>query len=723
MGFLDLNLKREYRSFKDDIVKEFYLPVLSNAVLYRRAVGFFSSSALSKTIKGVSGLVKNGGRIELIASPKLSEEDIKAIELGYKEKYRIIEERLISELGCAEKYFEIERLNLLANLIANNKLDIKIAILNDKNSIGIYHEKLGIIYDNSNNKIAFAGSLNETGNALIGNYESIDVFTSWKDKDRVKDKEDAFDSIWNNKEKGLEVIDFPNVKMEILNRYKVKSIDYIFEDNSKYDIEENTKFEEKYKIPHIPDNIKLYNYQMEAITNWKNQNYRGIFDMATGTGKTFTGIGATICLFEELEGNLATIIVCPYTHLVEQWVEELRMFGIEPIVAYGESKDKCYKKAIKNNIIDFNLRVIKHFFLITTNASYRGEYIQSQLIKLRGNILLMVDEAHNFGAANLANKLHDKFKYRLALSATLDRHNDEDGTDILYDYFGAKCIEYNLERAINEDKLVKYYYYPIIVYLTDSELENYKKLSREIGKNIIVLKNGKTKLNTQGKILALKRARIIAGAIEKISSLVKCIEKYKDKSHILVYCGATNIEDEEAKLEESEIRQIDKITKVLGQNLGMKVSQFTSKENNIQRNVIKQRFLYGDELQALVAIKCLDEGVNIPRIQTAFILASTTNPKEYIQRRGRVLRKAEGKEYAEIYDFVTLPRDLEDVPNYTEQEVAVDKSLVVNEINRIIEFSRLSLNPMDSDIIIDRISECYNLNLENKEGWESKNEG
>lgn len=720
MSFKDLNLKREYRSYRSDIINEFYIPVLNQSVLYRRAVGFFSSSALAEIMKGISGLYKNGGKIQLIASPKLSEEDIKAINLGYKLRKEVIEENLISQLEEAEDYFESERLNILAHLIANNRLDIKIAVLKSHNQIGIYHEKLGLVYDNYGNEIAFTGSLNETANALLVNYESIDVFTSWKDSERVNDKKMAFESIWNDNEEGLEVLEFPKVKEAILKKYKREKVntklEYEYIKNLKekeeseriFDVENNKYNIEQLNKPKIPSNVKLYDYQIEAIKNWKDNNYCGIYDMATGTGKTFTGIASAVELYKDLGGELAIIIVCPYTHLVEQWVDDLNVFNIEPIIAYSESTDKNYKKKIRDSIFDYNLGVIDYFCLITTNATYRSDYVQTQLKKLKKSALLLVDEAHNFGAMNLANKLLDNFKYRLALSATLNRHNDEYGTSLLYSYFGKKCIEYSLERAIKEKKLTPYYYYPIPVYLSEEELEKYKLLSRDIAK-CIIKRNGSIKLNDRGKRLSLERARVVAGAINKISILEEKIKKYQNDSHILVYCGATNVLDDN-DYDDVSMRQIDCITRLLGNKMGMKVAQFTSRENNAERKVIQEDFRKGTDLQVLVAIKCLDEGVNIPKIKVAFILASTTNPKEYIQRRGRVLRLAEGKPYAEIYDFVTLPRQLDSVKNYLVEEINSDKSLVKNELKRIIEFKDISLNPSFSDKLIDEIMEAYDMN-------------
>ena len=226
--------------------------------------------------------------------------------------------------------------------------------------------------------------------------------------------------------------------------------------------------------------------------------------------------------------------------------------------------------------------------------------------------------------------------------------------------------------------------------------------------------NGKTKLDSYGEILAIKRSRIVAGAINKIDRLLEIITPYRDEHFMLVYCGATHIiapNADRSEASEEEIKQIEAVTRLLGNTLGMKVSKFTAEESIDERAAIKQHFKNGDDLQAIVAIKCLDEGVNIPGIKTAFILASTTNPKEYIQRRGRVLRKSPdtGKEYAEIFDFLTLPRPLEEVSSLTEDQMRRDLSLVKNELLRVQEFGRLSMNAMEATQIIWQICDCYNL--------------
>ena len=225
-------------------------------------------------------------------------------------------------------------------------------------------------------------------------------------------------------------------------------------------------------------------------------------------------------------------------------------------------------------------------------------------------------------------------------------------------------------------------------------------------------KNGHFKLNKHGEMLALKRARIVAGASEKLDALREQMAPYIHDNNILVYCGATRVNEDGSQSafpDEGDLRQIEAVTRILGNELGMTVAQFTSRENIETRASIKEQFQRGDRLQAIVAIKCLDEGVNIPGIKIAFILASTTNPKEYIQRRGRVLRKAPNKPYAVLYDFVTLPRPLNSVSSLTSEQAQRDLSLVKNELLRIKEFGRLSQNPMDANNLIWAIQDTYHI--------------
>ena len=724
MSLRDHHIKSEYRSLIDNVIQDFYLPLLHEANLYKRAVGFFSSSSLVEISKGIGDMAKNGGKIEIIASPYLSDDDINAIKTGYENRNKIIEQALLRQLSDDHTdYYSIERLNLLANLIADNVMDIRIAYTDNHRELGMYHEKMGIIEDRDGNHVAFSGSMNESMTAMAINYETIDVFCDWKgeEADRVKLKENAFYSMWNNVEPSLQVLEFPKISEAMIDKYRRKEPDFDIDNEQFYRrvsgyvsafSESRQRAEDKPVGARIPKDVTLHDYQKEAISVWVGENYRGIFDMATGTGKTYAGLGAISKLSEDLDDELAVIIVAPYQHLVEQWVEDIERFNINPIVAYGDPAHKDWRKKLSKAVLDQKIRRDKRFFcMVCTNATFTDKYLQEQIGKIRTPILLVVDEAHNFGARTYAKLLDDRFTYRLALSATLDRHRDEEGTALLYKFFGKKCIEYSLERAIDEDKLTPYKYYPVLLYLSDIELESYEELSYEMSKCLIKGKDGKYKLNKRGEILALKRSRVVAGAIQKLDALREAILPYKNDHNILVYCGATRIVDEsyDGPDDESDIRQIEAVTKILGNELGMSVARFTSEENIEQRALIKKHFQKGDDLQAIVAIKCLDEGVNIPGIRTAFILASTTNPKEYIQRRGRVLRKAPNKPFAEIYDFVTLPRPLDAVSGLTIEQANRDKTLVKNELARIKEFGRLAMNSMVANNLIWEIEEAYHL--------------
>lgn len=720
MSLKDHLIKSEYRSLIDDMVRDFYIPCLENAVSYRRAVGFFSSSSLVEVSQGIAKMAQNGGKIRIVASPYLSDEDIEAIKTGYENRKEVIEQALLRQLHEPVNYYASERMNMLANLVADGILDIRIAYTMDRSGMGMYHEKMGIIEDDEGNVIAFSGSNNESATAMSINYETMDVFRNWGDsseKERVQLKCNAFHSIWNNNEPNIEVMEFENITKALIEKYRRKSTNFNIDKEEYPDgvsAEGERSIDKTNIAPRIPEGFELRDYQVEAIDKWEEQDFKGIFDMATGTGKTYTGLGAAVRLSKRLEDRFALIIVCPYQHLVEQWVEDIVLFGMKPIIGYSSSIQRSWKKNLESAIRDQKLKVRKRefFCFVTTNATFSSEFVQNQLSKIRSDILLMVDEAHNFGADNLRRLLLPNYKYRLALSATLDRHGDPEGTEALYRYFGGKCIEYSLEKAIGEGKLTPYKYYPVIVSLSDIELQEYDNLTTQIAKCLTKDKRGKTVLSEKGKRLALQRSRLVAGASGKIQALEKYIMPYIEDKHILVYCGATTVFDgnqENMQIDNDEIRQIDLVTDLLGNKLHMKVSQFTSKENVEERNILKREFADGSNLQALIAIKCLDEGVNIPKIKTAFILASTNNPKEYIQRRGRVLRLAEGKDYAEIYDFITLPRKLDEVTGITEEQMKRELTLVKNELCRAEEFARIALNSVTASAVLDDIRTAYDL--------------
>lgn len=708
MSLIDLNIKSEYRSLIDNVVDDFYVPVLKESVLYQRAVGFFSSSALIAISKGVEGLISNGGKIQIIASPRLSQEDIDEIRKGYEVR-KVLERALLRGIETHNSVEDTSRLSYIASLIANGVLDIKIAFLSTNNEIAMYHEKMGIMNDIEGNAVAFSGSMNESENAFSANYESFDVFCSWtNEKERVFQKQMAFQAIWNDYEPGVETIDFPEA---------VKDRIYAF--NNSLRRNSGLKTPEENSLPEdamfLPPDFKIRPYQESAIQNWKENGYCGIYDMATGTGKTLTALASIEQLFSDNHKRLGVVIVCPYQHLVEQWVEDIVRFGIKPIVGYSSSSQKSWKKNLAQAVRSFNLRVSDFFCFITTNASFVTKPVQDQIGILSEDVVFVVDEAHNMGATNYRRYLPDNIKYRLGLSATIDRHNDESGTTALAEYFGKKCIAYSLKDAIDSQMLTRYYYYPVLTYLDQDELSDYLSITGQLAK-AIHKKNGKVVLTERAKQLLIKRSRIVAGAKGKLPELQRQIAPHIDDKHILVYCGATTVRDEDDA--DFSKRQIDLVADLLGNTLNMRVGRFTSQESAQERAQIREAFAEGNALQVLVAIKCLDEGVNIPSIKTAFILASSTNPKEYIQRRGRVLRKFPGKEFAVIYDFITLPFPVNTIATQNSTIIDSTKGLIKRELIRMMDFADIAENPSSTFDLVYDLKHGFNISEEELLGEE-----
>lgn len=690
MSFENLNIKSSYKSDEGkSILTKFYLPVLKESKTYKRAVGYFNSKLLIHLIKGIQGLINNGGEMKLIVSPELEEEDIISIEEGYDIK-GIIQNKIIKELDNQEfSLDDLDNLEILKELIIKGILEIKVAFMKKS---GVFHNKIGIFEDVNGSKIAFTGSLNETYAAIFNNYESIDVFRSWIpiEFERIKEKELDFDLLWNNEESQVSVIDFPKAIIEkSINKVK-KNITLIKENNNEYTVNKES--------PMIKDNdFALRDYQLDAILGWKRNNYRGIYSMATGTGKTFTAIGSILALWEKNEKeNLFVIIVCPYVHLVEQWVDDLIKFNINPIIAYGEYK---WERDLRNEVRFINRGIKKFSSVIVTNSTYTTDRFQKVMKRIDKPRLILVDEMHNFGAERIRKLYDELIEYRLGLSATPTRYFDDDGTKALEKYFDKTVYELSLEDAIKNKHLTEYYYHPKIVYLSDDEYEEYKELSLKIAKIYFIDKNKKNEDSSLTSLL-IKRSRILNLAINKIETFKNLIKDKTDHYNNLVYCAAGTIPSGE--------RQIEAISKLLGNELKMDIQKFTAEENMETRKKIINDF-ENNNTQCIVAIKCLDEGVNIPSIESAYILASSGNEKEFIQRRGRVLRKFPGKNFARIYDFIVLPREVKDVPFIDDNVKKVDSAIIKKELRRMKEFTALSINQHDGEKIITEIEKAYNL--------------
>jgi hypothetical protein len=450
-----LQIKTAYRSDECDLINEFYIPCLAESKLYKRAVGFFSSTGLSIAAKGLHAFLKGGGTMQLVASPHLSSEDINAISKGYLNREEAEQKALLMALDGEFENLVQQRLSFLAWLIEYNRLDIKIASVYREGVYGIYHEKLGIFYDGEN-FIAFTGSPNESASGLVSNFECIDVFCSWKpeDKARAMDKWRNFDKLWENETNNLNIYTFPEAAKKSLLRFRPGTPPENDPEVGEIIIERDLGNHK------IPKSIKLRGYQEEAIENWFKADGRGTLKMATGSGKTITSLALAAKLYEKI-GLKALIIICPYRHLVSQWSKECERFGLQPIKCF-ESRYQ-WLDFLKTKL--YNLENSDQTLCaITTNATFAMNPFQECLPFFPPKTLLIADEVHNLGATNLLNALPKKIGLRLGLSATPERWFDDKGTQGLYNYFGTVLKpEFTLKDAMDNKALVPYTYHPIFV--------------------------------------------------------------------------------------------------------------------------------------------------------------------------------------------------------------------------------------------------------------------
>ena len=716
MSFRDLDIQIRYRSEIHNFPRDFLIPVLSQTEVYKRGTGYFSTSSLIQLSVGLFEMAKNGGKIQIVCSPNLDKKDIEAIDYGYKNRDEAITEALLKGLREPITYFEEERLNLVATLIANGNFDLKLAFIENGDGFRLYHEKIAVFVDWEGNRISYAGSANESENGLDGNFESLYTFCSWKDASQVEAvciAEDDFNQMWENDTVKLHVIDFPDIVVQKLMKYKKPSGVNWNTDEEEFGYKAYLKSQQRFRVP---DGIILHDYQEDAVQEWQINGYKGIFDMCTGAGKTYTALYGMVQLSKMVDEKLAVFIVCSYIHLVSQWEEDVEQWCSVPIIiAHSKSPNSEWKQDLLKSYKRFR-KDGSPFVCITTNDSFAGNEIQQYICRFKEeqNVLLIVDEAHNFGSEQMIKVMPWNIPHRIALSATIKRHMDKTGTNKINEFFGEKCIEYTLERAIQEGNLVHYDYIPIPVALTEYELSKYRQLTQRL-KQYIIMKDGKMKISEAGKPIIFQRTRLLAGAENKISVLMDLFREYRDDNNILVYCGATSVEDEDTG---EYVRQIDLVTKKLQTEYQMSVKRFTAEENLKERKNIKTYFAQG-MYQVVTAIKCLDEGVNIPGIKTAFIMSSSRNPKEFVQRRGRLLRKSDNKKKAVIYDFITLPRDLD---NIVPGDIDEDKTIVVGEVARMVEFGKLSDNPEVTDDLVNQVMTAYDYFFDAEEEMEKMEE-
>lgn len=667
MSLKDLDIKLSYISCgEENIAKSFLVPALKHTKRYRRSVGFFSSGVFGPIIDGIVALSRNGGKIELIASPQLSDEDINAINLGYQKREEIIESAFSRDFMKELDTLDDAKLQLLVALIANGTLDIKIAVTE---STGIYHDKLGILEDFDGNTVVFYGSANESLSGYQNNYEKIRVVKSWvaAEVESIEDECKEFQALWDGTN--------PFVKI------------YNYKESAKANILEviNTRKNSGGKAASAP--IKLRDYQEEAINAWVNNDYHGFYVMATGTGKTWTAIFSAKQLVEK---HPAMIVICaPYKHLVKQWADDVEKAFPGAKLIMVSSENPSWETQIAQEIIRKQYKPDNQIIIISTIASFKMDRFTNVINKSTEEKLLIVDEAHRF--TYRPDELKETFQYMLGLSATpFSGTSAHKGLELM-EWFGGQVFNLPIENALERGFLVPYNYYPIYVYATEDEEGKFKYHTQRI---LSCFKNNKC-INPDLLVKSLRnRLRVISMAEEKTTRIDEIINRISEKDHFVVYCGDGRLFDADSG---KELRHIQAIKRVLTAH-GFKASQFTATENMADRMELVDAF-NKQEISALAAIRCLDEGINIPSIKSALILSSNDDYREFVQRRGRILRTYGNKKFANIYDVIVLPSC--DMQGWAKIE-----------LRRFHEYARLALNWEELEVELNDHLGAYGLTVE-----------
>jgi len=683
MGLKLVPLKKTYSSDFDDILKDFYIPALSSAIEYCRLAGFFSSTSLAIAARGIKGLIDNHGIMKMIVCPKLTKDDVKAITDAKENPEKYLEGKMSEELFRLDDGFIRDHVLALGWMVANGNLEIKVAIVCDeKNSplshddieaSGIFHQKVGILKDKEGNIVTFSGSVNETASGWLGNIEEFKVFRSWipSEEDYAYADLEKFNRFWNDFAPRIKTFEIPLAVRKGLIEMAPKNIE---------DIHLERWYERTVKKA-----FKLRPYQENAIRAWLNNNGRGIFEMATGTGKTLTALGCADRIFQKKSKSLV-IITCPFQHLVSQWIDEIRNYGLDCdhlIEAHGGTQ---WKDTLSDSLADLYLGNILRAIVVTTHDTFSsGDFIHIIQNNL-GNIptLLIADEVHGLGAPKLRNGLIEEYKYRLGLSATPKRWFDDSGTQKLYCFFGDTVFEFSLMDAVTKIDpstgrtfLTPFKYIPEFVSLTEEEREEYFQKNKKI-----IMRYYQSKNEERDEVLErllFSRANIVKNAVEKYKILERILDQIN--THTIIYCTP---------------QQIKKVMEIVRKK-GFICHSFTMKESATpakkyggvsERSLILTNFQEG-KYQVLIAMRCLDEGVDIPPAKTAILMASSGNPREYIQRIGRVIRRHPDKPEAIIFDIIVVPSLNANLP----PEIAnLERSIFSKELKRYEYIAKIAIN-------------------------------
>ncbi len=653
----DVSLLTSYRSRRDSLLDDFYVPCLQESTRYDRAVGYFSSTLYQVIGLAFTDFARRGGHMRLVCSPALTPQDFDAMkqadEVGRRaqETVRADLDRLLNNPAA------VPATKLLATMIANDIIEVRIAFA-DKPS-GLFHDKLGIFEDGEGKRVSFSGSANETWRAWGCNHESFDVSCSWRNEQellRTRDHADYFQSIWRGREPGVFIAHLEEVTRDQIVSIADEDMDCALEE---------VRYHESRRIRQAA-NRPLMEHQRLVLVDWEEHGHRGIVNFATGAGKTLPAIEG---VKRWTNGGGGAVILVPGRDLHAQWIREIEteMPDSQILPAGGGSNKADWMRLLP--IFTGPGNSAEHpRIVVSTMATFASADFQRRL-RSGEHLLVVADEMHRAGSSKTLSALErTQCGATLGLSATVRRQFDDNGTDRLMEFFGPVLSPViGLTEALLLGLLVPYDYRLHEVTLDDNEQNMYETLTKRI---VQIIAQGASVNDPEGRLrmLLIKRARVLKKARAKVPTAVGILEKeYKPGDRWLVYCDDTG-----------QMKAV--IDGCL--SVGLPALAFYSGMPSDRAAVVRS---LGEQGGIVVAIRCLDEGIDIPVTHHALILASSTVEREYIQRRGRVLRRAPatGKVSAEVHDLMLVD--------------PTGGALTKSEATRALEFVRLARNPAARD--------------------------
>jgi superfamily II DNA or RNA helicase len=722
---------RDYKTGSDNEPLQFYLDGLANSNEFNLLLGYFSSAAINLLSVGFATFISKGGKMKMVINHLLSAKDREVISRveDNPNEIRVFDLNDIVSLGRVLDEYDTHFFECLTYLIAEKRIEIK--IIKPKNGRGIAHYKSGVFSDGED-AVGYQASCNFTYYGLSENIEQLEAFLSWENgrsNKLIKKQLNLIDDYFSEKDEDVEYVSVNEIEIVLKDRFGKKDINELL-------VQEEQLLKKKQSLmlsnPKLKNTIsKLLNeieiirqtprfpysegpreYQINAYNSWVANNYKGMFAMATGTGKTITSLN---CLLNEYKKTriYRAIITVPTTALVEQWKKECAKFNFKNIITVS-SKENWDK-----NLAFFNTAsklIDTSYIVIVTYASLPKPKFQSYFTQLPKDTILIADETHNLGSQGLLRLLPNiHLEKRIGLSATPHRKFDEAGNQAIQEFFNDEppyIVSYSMEEALKIGWLCNYTYFPHIVKLTDEEMDKYKELSLQLLRMGLLDKETGTFRNTpEIEKKLLERKRIIHKAANKLDAFKTILRSEFDKRKNLKYTLIYVPEGIEASFDktdfsvetEDENRLINEYTKAVSQtDDSVMVKQFTA--SSINREDILKNFEQSN-IHVLTSMKCLDEGVDVPRSELAIFCASTGNPRQFIQRRGRVLRLHKDKIHATIHDLVVVP-EVSD-----ESTFEMEKGLVKKELERVVDFANLAMNKTDTYEAMKNILDYYNLNL------------